>query len=189
VLAKPNATAAVLAINGLVLLAVERWRRSSGQAAGGHRADGAGPPDGQDREIDERTAGVAVDAELATLPLGRAVLIGAAQIVALAPGFSRSGITMSAGLVRGLNHEQAARFAFLLATPVILAAGALKIPDLMGPLGSGIRGQVLFGSVLSFVGAFVSVRFLTKYFRTKSMRPFAVYCVLAGVAAGIYLNV
>ena len=80
---------------------------------------------------------------------------------------------MVAGMFRGLSREDAARFAFLLATPVILAAGALKIPDLMGPLGNGIRGQVLVGSVLSGVGAYLSVRFLLRYFRTRTLNPFA----------------
>jgi undecaprenyl-diphosphatase len=108
--------------------------------------------------------------------------IGALQIAALAPGISRSGIATVGGLARGLSREDAARFSFLLATPVILAAGALKIGDLTGPLGDGIRGQVLFASILSGVGAYLSVRFLTRYFATRSMRPFGAYCIAAGVA-------
>ena len=104
-------------------------------------------------------------------------------ILALAPGISRSGVTMVAGLLRGLSREDAVRFAFLLATPVILAAGALKLPDLSGHLGDGIRGQVLFGSVLSGVGAYLAVHFLTRYFDRRSLRPFGVYCLLAGLAS------
>jgi undecaprenyl-diphosphatase len=115
------------------------------------------------------------------LPVGRAVLIGAAQIAALAPGISRSGSAMVAGLVKGLSHADAARFSFLLATPVILAAGVLKLGDLAGPLGDGIRPQILVGSLLSGLGAYLSVRFLTRYFETRSLRPFGIYCVLAGV--------
>ena len=92
------------------------------------------------------TSEVLTDRRLAGLPLGRAVLVRAAQIAALAPGISRSGITMAAGLRAGLSHQDAARFSFLLATPVIAAAGLLKLPDLFGPLGDGIRGQVLLGS-------------------------------------------
>ena len=106
--------------------------------------------------------------------------VGSAQILALAPGISRSGITTSVGMARGLSREDAARFSFLLATPVILAAGLLKIGDLAGPLGDGIRGQVLFGSVLSGVGAYLSVRFLTRYLAGRSLRPFGGYCILAG---------
>jgi undecaprenyl-diphosphatase len=110
------------------------------------------------------------------------VLIGAAQVAALAPGVSRSGAAKVAGLVKGLSHADAARFSFLLATPVILAAGVLKLGDLAGPLGDGIRPQILVGSLLSGVGAYLSVRFLTRYFGTRSLRPFGVYCIAAGTA-------
>jgi undecaprenyl-diphosphatase len=89
---------------------------------------------------------------------------------------------------RGQSRVDAARFAFLLATPVILAAGALKIPDLLGPLGHGITGQILLGSVLSGVGAYLSVRFLLRYLRTRTLTPFGVYCLIAGVASVLYLG-
>ena len=95
---------------------------------------------------------------------------------------------MVAGLFRALSREDAARFAFLLATPVILAAGVLKVPDLMGPLGSGIQGQILVGSVLSGVGAYLSVRFLVRYFRTRTLTPFAIYCIVVGLASVVYLG-
>jgi len=120
-------------------------------------------------------AGEAADRRLARLPVGRAILIGAAQIAALCPGISRSGATMVAGLVKGLPHVDAARFSFLLATPVILAAGLLKIGDLAGPLGDGIRPQVLAGSLVSGIAAYLSVRYLTRYFETRSLRPFGIY--------------
>jgi undecaprenyl-diphosphatase len=96
---------------------------------------------------------------------------------------------MVAGMFRGLSREDAARFAFLLATPVILAAGVLKVPDLTGPLGHGIQGQILVGSVLSGVGAYLSVRFLVKYFRTRTLTPFGIYCIVVGVASIVYLSV
>lgn len=95
---------------------------------------------------------------------------------------------MVAGMFRGLAREDAARFAFLLATPVILAAGALKVPDLTGSLGNGIHGQILVGSILSGVGAYLSVRFLTRYFRTRTLYPFAVYCLVVGLGSIIYLE-
>jgi undecaprenyl-diphosphatase len=123
------------------------------------------------------------------MSLGRATLIGSAQVLALLPGISRSGVTMVAGLLRGLSHEDAARFSFLLATPVILAAGALKIPDLTGPLGAGIHGPILAGSIASFVSAYLAVRFLTRYFETRTLTPFAVYCMLFGTASLIWLLV
>lgn len=113
-------------------------------------------------------------------------MIGAAQILALLPGISRSGITIVAGLWRGLSHEDAARFSFLLATPIILAAGVYKIPELFGPLGEGIGGQVLAGSVASFVCAYLAVRFLTRYFQTRTLTPFAIYCALAGGASLVW---
>jgi undecaprenyl-diphosphatase len=112
-----------------------------------------------------------------------ATLIGAAQILALLPGISRSGVTVAAGLRKGLSHEDAARFSFLLATPVILAAGVLKLPDLFGPLGDGIRGQVLAGSLASGIAAYLAVRFLTRYFETRTLTPFAIYCLAAGLGS------
>ena len=87
---------------------------------------------------------------------------------------------MVGGLLRGLDHEDAARFSFLLATPVILGAGIYKLPDLIGPLGNGIRGQVVVGSFFSGVTAYLSVRFLMRYFETRTLTPFAVYCVVVG---------
>lgn len=165
-LAKPVPTACFLILNGLLLLLAERMRRRD--------------PDVNTEYVDERTGGPESDAQLARQSVVGAVLVGSAQVAALAPGISRSGVTMVAGMVRGLSREDAARFSFLLATPVILAAGALKIPDLMGPLGDGIRGQVLFGAVLSGVGAYLSVRFLTRYLANRSLRPFGVYCLIVG---------
>jgi undecaprenyl-diphosphatase len=129
------------------------------------------------------------DARLARLRLRDAVFIGASQSLALLPGISRSGISMVAGLFRGLSHEDAARFSFLLATPVILAAGVLKLPDLFGTLGDGVRGQVLAGSVASFVAAYISVRWLTRWFRTRTLTPFAIYCLIVGALSLVVLTV
>jgi undecaprenyl-diphosphatase len=176
-LGRPVPAASFLIANGVILFLGERLRR---------------------RAVDPRRAGVPAtagpgaaadpDARLARLTVGRATLIGSAQILALLAGISRSGVTMVAGLLRGLSHEDAARFAFLLATPVILAAGVLKIPDLFGPLGAGIHGQVLAGSVASFVTAYLAVRFLTRWFQTRTLTPFAIYCVVAGTAALLWLT-
>jgi undecaprenyl-diphosphatase len=106
-----------------------------------------------------------------------------AQVFALLAGISRSGITMVAGLVRGLDHEDAARFSFLLATPIILAAGVYKLPDLLGPNGNGVLGQVLARSVAAAIAAYVSVRFLSHYFTRRTLTPFAVYSLVVGVLA------
>jgi undecaprenyl-diphosphatase len=128
------------------------------------------------------------DRRLSAMGYGRAIVIGSAQIVALFAGISRDGVTMVTGMRRGLARQDAARFAFLLSTPVILAAGVLKIPDLFGPLGQGIRGQILLGSVLSGLGAYAAIRFLVRYLRTRSLVPFGVYCLVAGLASVIYLS-
>ena len=173
-LAKPVPTALFLVANGLVLLGIERMRRRS-------------PVDTD--YVDERISGPESDKRLAAMSVTRAVGIGSLEILALAPGLSRSGVTTSGGMFAGLTREDAARFSFLLATPVILAAGVLKLGDLAGPLGSGIRGQVLFGSVLSGVGAYLSVRYLTRYLAGRSMRPFGAYCIAAGVGCLIWFAV
>jgi undecaprenyl-diphosphatase len=176
ILGKPIPAAAFLIANGVVLYVGERLRRRA-QAT----PETVGPGAAHD-------AGAAADARLARMSIGRGTLVGSAQVLALLPGISRSGVTMVAGLLRGLSHEDAARFSFLLATPVILAAGALKIPDLFGPLGAGIHGQVLAGSLASFISAYLAVRFLTRYFQTRTLTPFAIYCVLAGAGSLAWLT-
>src|SRR5205085_2369195 len=118
--------------------------------------------------------------QLDTLDFKEAGAVGVAQIGALFAGVSRSGITMVACLLRGLDHEDAARFSFLLATPIILAAGVYKMPDLAGHLGNGVRGQAVVGAIFAGVAAFVSVRFLVRFFQTRTLLPFAVYCLAAG---------
>lgn len=175
-LGKPVPAAAFLIVNGVLLYLAERLRRRAAPAepAVAEPADAPGAAEDADIKADER---------LSRMSLGRGTLIGTAQVLALLPGISRSGVTMAAGLLRGLSHEDAARFSFLLATPVILAAGVLKIPDLFGPLGTGIHGQVLAGSVASFASAYLAVRFLTRYFHTRTLSRFALYCVLAGAGA------
>jgi undecaprenyl-diphosphatase len=178
---KPVPTAAFLVLNGVLLLVGEQLRRQADTRAAPVAAGSPGPGAGCGR-APCLTAEAAADQRLARLPVGRALLIGTAQVAALAPGVSRSGAAMVAGLVKGLSHADAARFSFLLATPVILAAGVLKLGDLAGPLGDGIRPQILVGSLLSGVGAYLSVRFLTRYFETRSLRPFGVYCIAAGTA-------
>ncbi len=186
VLSKPVPTAVFLGLNGLVLLLAERLRRRSASRStmrSSVTAAAGAPPRTVEADVrNERETGIESDRRLASMPFGRAVLIGAAQIAALAPGISRSGVTMAAGLVKGLSHEDAARYSFLLATPVIAAAGLLKLPDLFGPLGKGIQGQVVFGSILSGVGAYISVRFLTRYFERRSLQPFGVYCLAVSIA-------
>jgi undecaprenyl-diphosphatase len=116
-----------------------------------------------------------------------AVLVGAAQALALIPGFSRSGATMGGGLLVGLSNKDSARFAFLLATPIIGAAALLKLPELFGSSGDGVRGQALVGALGAAVTAYLAVRFLMRFFERQTLVPFAVYCLLAGIASSVYI--
>ena len=167
VFARPLAASVFLILNGLILFLGE-WmrRRASVQRVVATHAT-------------TRDGGRRLD----TLEFREAGAIGVAQVFALVPGISRSGITMVAGLARGLDHEDAARFSFLLATPIILAAGVYKLPDLLGSNGDGVRPQVLVGSLAAGVTAYISVRFLTRYFSTGTLLPFAIYSVVVGTFA------
>ena len=229
---KPVVAGAFLAVNGVILIAGERFRSrasldADARIAAGRRlepvavgervapaaaavgpglaayapavaaspvtapsagAPSAGAPSAGAPSAGAPPAEVMADRRLSAMGYGRAIVIGSAQIVALFAGISRDGVTMVTGMRRGLAREDAARFAFLLSTPVILAAGVLKIPDLFGPLGSGIRGQILLGSVLSGLGAYAAVRFLVRYLRTRSLVPFGIYCLVAGLASVVYLS-
>ena len=200
ILSRPVPTAVFLVINGLILLGAEMLRRratTSAPAAGAAPAPAGGQEGGDPaaRTVALRVGssttvtGDGADERLGRMPMLRAVGIGAAQIAALCPGISRSGVTMATGLLRGLSHEDAARFSFLLSTPVILAAGVLKLGDLAGPLGDGVRPQILVGSLLSFIGAYLSVRFLTRYFENRSLRPFGFYCIAVGAACLIWFGI
>jgi undecaprenyl-diphosphatase len=182
VFGKPLSASIFLAGNGLLLLGAEQLRRRTAAREEVATTEEILAADGATGG-DVRT--VAQDARLGALSWSDAVLIGGSQIGALFAGISRSGIAMSTGLLRGLSNEDAARFSFLLATPVILAAGVLKLPSLAGHDGDGIRPQILVGSIVSGVGAYLAVRFLDKYFQTRSLRPFGVYCLLAGIACAI----
>ena len=193
VFAKPLAASIFLFINGLILLAGERLRRRAEAAEGRRPATGrrSAVIAGGSPELDRRggrtaedvAEALASDARLSGIPFRDAGYIGLMQISALFAGISRSGVTMVGGLWRGLDHEDAARFAFLLATPPILAAGVLKIPSLFGSAGAHIHGQIAVGFVITGVTAYVSVRFLVRYFRTRTLKPFAIYCLIAGLAS------
>lgn len=170
VLATPVLASSLLAVNGLILAAGDRVRRRQEVRA---LATAHGVNEEGGRRLD-------------TLEYREAGVVGLAQVFALAAGISRSGITMVAGLVRGLDHEDAARFSFLLATPIILAAGLYKLPDFLGSNGNGVRGQTLVGSVCAAVTAYFAVRFLMRFFETKTLRPFAIYCLAVGITTAIY---
>ena len=153
--AKPLAAAIFLTINGVILLVGERLRRNAGK----HVAF---------RKLESMTS-------------VSAFAIGCTQIFALFAGISRSGITMVSSLMSGPDHEESANFAFLLATPVILLAGLYKLSDVLGPLGDGVRMQTLVGSLCAMFTALISVRFLTRWFTTKTLIPFGVYSLVTGL--------
>ncbi len=172
--AKPEVAAIFLMLNGCILFAAELFRRRAEvrelAVREGAKADGG-------RKLD-------------TLEYREAAVIGAAQSTALIAGISRDGVTMGAGLARGLDHSDSARYAFLLATPIILAAGLVKLPDLLGPLGAphghSIRGQALVACISAAITAVFTVAFLMRYFKTRTLIPFAIYCLLFGFAMVIY---
>jgi undecaprenyl-diphosphatase len=203
VLGKPIPVAIFLALNGVVLFSAEKLRnRKAVEVPAESAAERTmvispeptpfGPFSTSDTTpLDAITdeplsADEASERRLARLTFMAAVTIGAAQILALLPGISRSGATIVAGLFKGLRHDDAARFAFLLATPVILAAGVLKMPELFKPEMHGVLGPALVGSVVAGLASYVSVRFLTSYFETKTLTPFAIYCTVAGVGSLAY---
>jgi undecaprenyl-diphosphatase len=158
--ASPTSAAIFLTVNGILLLVFERLRRR--------------PPRPGDYEGDP-------DPRIAHMSFKQAFAIGTAQAAALIPGISRSGVTMGGGLVVGLSNEDAARYAFLLATPIIGAAGVLKLPDLLGSAGDGVRGQALVGAIAAAATTYFAVKFLLRYFETNRLSPFGVYCIVAGL--------
>jgi undecaprenyl-diphosphatase len=158
--ASPTTAAIFLAINGVLLLIFERFRRR--------------PPRPGDWEGD-------ADSRISRMSWRQAAAIGTAQAAALVPGISRSGITMGGGLLTGLSNDDAARYSFLLATPIIGAAGVLKLPDLLGSAGDGVRGQALVGAIAAAITTYFAVNFLLRYFETNRLSPFGIYCIVAGL--------
>jgi undecaprenyl-diphosphatase len=159
--ASPESAAIFLTLNGVLLLVFERLRRRRPQ------------PDDYKGDADGR---------IAKMGFKQALAIGGAQAAALIPGISRSGITMGGGLMTGLSNDDAARYAFLLATPIIGAAGLLKLPTLMGSAGDGVRGQALVGAIAAAITTYFAVKFLLRFFETNRLTPFGIYCIVAGLA-------
>jgi undecaprenyl-diphosphatase len=155
--ANPTLVAGVLILNGLLLFGAEFLRRKKKEQT---------PTQSNER--------------IAKLTWFQAIKIGLLQCIALIPGFSRTGATLTGSLLSGLSHEDSARFAFLLATPIIGAAAVLKLPELVHSSSSVIFSAIL-GAVAAGIAAFLSVKFLTKYFQTNTLTPFAVYCTVVGV--------
>jgi undecaprenyl-diphosphatase len=160
---KPQYSALFLTVNGLILITAERLSKR----------DVLHEFHDSDAEIDRR-----VNAKTA-------LAIGFGQSLALFAGISRFGVTMSAGLVRKLNHSVASDFAFLLSLPVILGASVVKLPELFTTDTRLVLGQILAGSIVSFFATYVSVTFLVRWFKTKTLYPFAIYCLVFGMISMI----
>ncbi|GAC1435526.1 MAG: undecaprenyl-diphosphate phosphatase [Solirubrobacteraceae bacterium] len=162
--ASAASAAAFLIVNGLALLVFERLRRRRPEP-GDHLGD--------------------VDARLAALSWRQATGIGVAQAAGLVPGLSRSGWAMGGGLLAGLSNEDSARYGFLLATPIIGAAALLKVPELLGKEGDGVRGPALLGALCAAATTYVAVRFLLRFFETNRLTPLGYYCIGAGAIGSI----
>lgn len=159
----PQYSAGFLAINGLLLVAAEKLSKR----------DPIHEMHDSDSEIDQR-----VNAR-------SAVVIGFGQSLALFAGISRFGVTMSAGLLRRLNHSVASDFAFLLSLPVIVGASIVKLPELFTTDTRLVLGQILLGSIVSFIATYFSVTFLVRWFKTRTLYPFAIYCLIFGTISMI----
>ena len=165
--ASAQVAAFFLMVNGVILFGAEKLRKHLGK---------------QRQQAQD-------DQAIAKLSWTTAVGIGAAQAGALVPGISRSGASMAGGLLAGLNNENAARFSFLLATPVIAAAAILKLPELFAPSARPVLGATAIGALCAAGAAYFSVRFLVKYFETRNLTPYAIYCAAAGAVFSIILLV
>jgi len=160
--ASPYVAAGFLVVNGLLMLGFEMLRRRAERGA-------------------SRAEREAHFAQAERISFRAAAIVGACQALAFLPGISRSGVTIGGGLVAGLRHQEAARFSFLLATPVILGAGLIEVPELFR---SGIPlAEYLTAAVLSGIAAYASARFLLRYFRSGRLDPYGWYCIGAGLVS------
>jgi undecaprenyl-diphosphatase len=167
---KPEVAAIFLIVNGFVLFTAQ-WLVRRSQVRALARREGV-----------KRDGGRVLE----TLEYREAGGLGVVQSAGLIAGISRDGMVMAGGLARGLDNFDAARISFLMATPIILAAGVYKLPDLTGPNGNGVRGYALIAAAAAAVAAVFTVHFLTRYFRRGNLIPFGIYCVVFGIAMVIY---
>ncbi len=163
--ASPRAAAIFLILNGILLWGMEIYKKRKSK----------------ENKLVDLTDSVVIDTNISSISWGSTIKVGIAQCLALIPGFSRTGATLGGGLVVGLDHASAARFSFLLATPVIMAAAVLKLPELAITGTTAVIGPIIIGSLISAIFAYLSVKFLTKYFKTHTLKPFAIYCVAFGI--------
>lgn len=160
--AKPLSAMIFIIINGIMLLIGDQYIRKK------HRKT-------------EKTKLPREDSISHTLTFSQSITIGVAQVFSLIAGISRTGVTMVGGVFSGLNRDEAAEFSFLLATPIILAAGIYKLPSVISHKSAGMHGQMILGGICAAVAAYLAVSFLDKYFKRSSFRPFGIYCILIGI--------
>jgi undecaprenyl-diphosphatase len=176
--ALPRFVAFFLVMNGLMLWGMELYKKRKANSVASIIDNNSVLSESNSNNIDQ---------QIAKISWASSVKVGVAQCLALIPGFSRTGATLGGGLVIGLDHMSAARFSFLLATPVIMAAAVLKLPELVITHNSAIIGPIILGSLISALFAYLSVKFLTKYFKSHTLKPFAIYCIVFGVIASLIL--
>jgi undecaprenyl-diphosphatase len=173
----PESAAFFLILNGFLLFGAELLRRGQvGRRVATQTKESHENPLDSDKRIAEK------------LSWWQSVKIGFLQIIALIPGFSRTGSTLSGGLLIGLDHEDALRFSFLLATPIIGAAALLKLPPLLASGNFQSMEVALAGALAAAIGAYFSAKFLAQYFKNKTLTPFAIYCVVIGVVSLVILR-
>jgi undecaprenyl-diphosphatase len=186
----PFVASTFLVVNGAILLAGELlWQRQQSLTAvpESHASAATHPWRGPQSPPAQGAANASLgDKQAKELSFRQATLIGCIQAFALIPGFSRSGLTLVAGMASGLSHEAAARFSFLLATPIIAAAGVLEVPTLFQPEYRPELLAATLGGIVAGIAAFLSVRFLMKYFQAKRLEPFGYYCIALGLASYLY---
>lgn len=178
VFASAQSAAFFLMLNGLLLYGAEILRKKQSAKVSSSVIE-AGESDSQaDRVADNSVA--------QKITWKKSFAIGTAQALALLPGFSRSGATMGGSLLAGLDNEEAARFSFLMATPVIGAAALLKLPELFSAQNHGLLGVAIIGGLFAALTSYFAVKFLLRFFHSNRLTPFAIYCFVAGLATSIF---
>jgi len=169
----PLSAAIFLALNGLLLLLAEQLRKRAGRATSAAPAESL---QNNDTRIAHR------------LSFWQSFKVGILQVLALIPGFSRTGSTLAGGLMVELSHEDSLRYSFLLATPIIGAAALLEIPPLLMSGNIALIEASLMGAAAAALAAWFAVKFLTRYFKTNTLTPFAVYCIAVGIVSVLIIR-
>jgi undecaprenyl-diphosphatase len=167
--------AVILIVNGGVMFLGDYLKRQASRQEGVDTADPSAMATPQRKKAHE-------------LSFTQGTAVGATQALALLPGISRSGVTIVGGLLAGLSYEEASRFSFMLATPVIGLAALLKVPSLLKPEARHELALTIPSAILAGITAYLSVAFLMRYFKHNRLSPFAYYCILFGGAALILLK-